>query len=81
MQAQFKIRTQLRQGEVEDALQSAIAETILSEVIQSYEPLTSQEQGKGRLTRAFIFASPKDLANGASLNIAIQIMQNDHHPS
>lgn len=61
-----------------DALQTAIAETILNEVVQSYEHLASLEQGIGRLTRAFIFASQKDLANGASLNIAIQIMQNDH---
>jgi len=61
-----------------DALQTAIAETILNDVIQSYEHLASFEQGTGRLSRAFILTSQKDLANGASLNIAIQILQNDH---
>lgn len=61
-----------------DTLQTAIAETIMNEVIQSYEHFASLEQGTGRLTRAFILASEKDLANGAALNIAIQIMQNDH---
>lgn len=61
-----------------DALQIAIAEKILNEVVQSYEYQASLEQGTGRLTRAFILASQKDLANGASLNIAIQIMQNDN---
>ena len=61
-----------------DSLQIAIAETILNDVVQSYEHLASLEHGTGRLTRAFILASQKDLANGAALNIAIQIMQNDH---
>jgi len=61
-----------------DALQTAIAETILNEVIQSFEHLASFEQGTGRLSRAFILTSQKDLANGASLNIAIQLLQHDH---
>ncbi|MDM5247690.1 MULTISPECIES: TetR/AcrR family transcriptional regulator [unclassified Lysinibacillus] len=61
-----------------DALQTAIAETILNDVMHLYEHLASQEQGTGRLTRAFILASQKDLAKGASLNIAIQILQQDH---
>ncbi len=61
-----------------DALQSAIAETILNDVVQFYEHQASLEQGKGRLTRAFILASQKDLANGGSLNIAVQLLQNDH---
>ncbi|MFJ7736309.1 TetR/AcrR family transcriptional regulator [Lysinibacillus sp. NPDC097287] len=61
-----------------DALQSAIAETIMEEVMQSYEEFASQEHGVGRLTRGFILGSRKDLMEGARLNIAIQIMQNEH---
>lgn len=61
-----------------DALQSAIAETIMEEVMESYEALASKEHGIGRLTRGFILGSRKDLMEGARLNIAIQIMQNEH---
>ncbi|MFJ7734061.1 hypothetical protein ACIQXF_19560 [Lysinibacillus sp. NPDC097231] len=46
-------------------LQLAKAETILNEVLQSYEHFASLEQGKVRLTRAFILTSQKDLASGA----------------
>lgn len=60
-----------------DALLAAIAETIMDEIMQSYEELAQQEHGAGRLTRAFILSSQKDLAEGARLNIAIQIMQNE----
>ncbi|KOS68748.1 hypothetical protein AEA09_09495 [Lysinibacillus contaminans] len=61
-----------------DALQAAIAETIMDEIMQSYEKFAHQEYGAGRLTRGFILVSQKDLAQGARLNIAIQIMQNEH---
>ncbi|MFJ7951715.1 TetR/AcrR family transcriptional regulator [Lysinibacillus sp. NPDC096418] len=61
-----------------DALQSAIAETIMEEVMESYKAIASQEQGAGRLTRGFIVGSRKDLMEGARLNIAIQIMQNEY---
>ncbi|MGE6517404.1 TetR/AcrR family transcriptional regulator [Lysinibacillus sphaericus] len=61
-----------------DALQAAIADTIMAEFTTSYGHLAKMEQGAGNRTRGFILASQKDLAEGAWINIAIQIIQHEH---
>ncbi|MEK5333017.1 TetR/AcrR family transcriptional regulator [Lysinibacillus sp. FSL W8-0992] len=62
-----------------DELYSAIAQTIMTEFVDSFEAITQLEHGTGKRTRGFILASQKDYEDGAWINIAIQIIQNDNH--
>lgn len=62
-----------------DELYTAIAQTIMSEFHDSFEALAKLEHGVGKRTRGFILASQRDYEEGAWINIAIQIFQQDDH--
>jgi len=60
-----------------DELYSAIAQTIMTEFVDSFEALTELEYGTGKRTRGFILASQQDYDKGAWIKIAIQIIHDD----